>query len=76
MSEKSGTGEGRGGFLREDLEEGREGESGRGGFLSLFRAINCGGAGGRGYALLPREFFFMKIWKSLRDFHEEEEDYT
>lgn len=30
MSEKSGTGEGRGGFLREDLEEGREGESGRG----------------------------------------------
>lgn len=62
MSEKSGTGEGRGGFLREDLEEGREGESGIGGFLSLFRAINCGGAGG-GYALLPRDFFLMKIWK-------------
>lgn len=46
MSEKSGTGEGRGGFLREDFEEGREGESGRGGFLSLFRAINCGEGGG------------------------------
>lgn len=54
MSEKSETGEGRGGFLREG---GREGESGRGGFLSLFRAIDCGEGGG-GYALLPREFFF------------------
>lgn len=45
------------GFLREDLEEGREGESGRGGFLSLFRAIDCGERGG-GYALLPRKIFF------------------
>lgn len=36
MSEKSGTGEGRGGFFREDLEGGRERESGRGGFLSRF----------------------------------------
>lgn len=50
---------GEGGFLREDLEGGREGKSG-GDFLSLFRAIDCDGVGG--YALLPRDFF-MKIWK-------------
>lgn len=36
MSEKSGTGEGRGGFLREGFEGRWEGESGRGGFLSRF----------------------------------------
>lgn len=29
MSEKSGTGEGRGGFLREDFEGGREGGRGK-----------------------------------------------
>lgn len=36
MSEKSGTRQGRGDFLREAFEGGREGESGRGGFLSRF----------------------------------------
>lgn len=66
---------GEGVFLREDLEEGREGESGRGGFLSLFRAIDCGEGGGICSAS-SGIFFLMKIWKLLRDFHEEEEDYT
>lgn len=61
MSEKSETGEGRGGFLREDLEGGREGESGRGGFLSLFRAIDCDGVGDM--LCFLGNFSLMKIWK-------------
>lgn len=74
MSEKSETGEGRGGFLREG---GREGESGRGGFLSLFRAIDCGEGGGVDMlCFLGNFFFFDKNLEMISGFpHEEEEDY-
>lgn len=76
MSEKNGTGEGRGDFLREDLEGGREGESGRGGFLSLFRAIDCGGAGGGGDMLCFLGIFFGEDLEMITGFPwEEEEDY-
>lgn len=53
MSEKSGTGEGRGGFLREGFEGGREGGGKwERGFPVAFSSYRWGG-----YALLPRGFF-------------------
>lgn len=71
MSEKSGTGEGRGDFLREDLEGGREGGGKwERGFPVAFSSYRLWWRGGGGDMLcFLGIFFLMKIWKLLRDFH-------
>lgn len=75
MSEKSGTGEGRGGFLREGFEGRREGKM-REGFAVAFSSYRLWWRGGGGICSASSGFFFDEDLEIITGFpYEEEEDY-